>query len=805
MDTAPAAAVHAARGAGAAGVVTPPVMTPPAGTSGSGDEAGSGGGGGGAGSGSGIGSGSGSVPTREMSFEVAFGGHGGDDDAGAGMDATAHPAGGVAADASTTAVAVTPAGGSGGAGTNTGTGTGTAGGRGKAAVKGGARGHGMLSRERRWYTAWFVAGMVVIGVGVGMHLEDLAAMPDFTMMGMPDMDTQMVVGMVLLPVGVAMAAFGLLAGHDPAAAAAAGAAAAAAGDAVVAAVRNLQPDESLSLFDDMPFGLAQWQLMVVLTIALVVDVMKPQSLGFVLPGMKAEYGLSDLTVSAFPTTALAGTVVGSLVWGACADRYGRRPAIVFASAVFIATTVCAAMPSFQWNLAMCAAMGMAAGGMLPIVFTLMSEMTPVAYRGTAMVVVGGLGTAGGYAAASGLSSLLVPLTSWRILWVLNLPTGALIILLMAFIPESPRFLLRNGRYQECAALVRRFNPRLAASIDAGGDAPAAPRDTDGIALPADDGDDAVTGATTMPSGLAATTGGAVAPPRDGVVGTAGADTAADAGGAAAAMAATAAAVAAELDKEMASDISVPVLHRRGARLSEVACGPYSRLTAAICAYAFAWGLCNNGFVLWIPKTLRSLHVEGVDALLAYSAVITLAAVPVAAAAYGRWSSRKTVLAAGGIMVAFLGLFVGVGATLAAAHLHGLLFFALIGLTLSATILIAVLMPYTAEVYPTAFRARASGLMAAASKLAGVFAPSLMAAVGEWEPLRGPALVVLVVLLAALATIIPVALETRGLDFNTIQSTLRATTPASSSRSSARGGTRGGTDEGAAGGTPRASA
>jgi len=43
-------------------------------------------------------------------------------------------------------------------------------------------------------------------------------------------------------------------------------------------------------------SLAHFGLMVVLIIALVIDVMKPASLGFVVPGMIAEYGVSKATV-----------------------------------------------------------------------------------------------------------------------------------------------------------------------------------------------------------------------------------------------------------------------------------------------------------------------------------------------------------------------------------------------------------------------------------------------------------------------------------------------------------------------------
>jgi putative MFS transporter len=81
---------------------------------------------------------------------------------------------------------------------------------------------------------------------------------------------------------------------------------------------------------------------------------------------------------------------------------------------------------------------------------------PSKQRGWALVLVGGLGAAGGYLAASALSAWLVPLLSWRILWFLNLPTGLALIFLNVFIPESPKFLLALGRIREAHAVLQRF-------------------------------------------------------------------------------------------------------------------------------------------------------------------------------------------------------------------------------------------------------------------------------------------------------------------------------------------------------------
>jgi putative MFS transporter len=201
-------------------------------------------------------------------------------------------------------------------------------------------------------------------------------------------------------------------------------------------------------------------LMAIVILALVIDTMKPATLGFVVPGMREEYGLSKAVVAWLPLVALTGTALGSLVWGVIADVYGRRASILLAAIMFVGTAICGAMPSFAWNLVMCFLMGASAGGLLPVAYVLLTEAVPAKHRGWVLVAVGGLGTAGGYLAASGFSSLLQPVFGWRIMWLLGLPTGLLLILLNRFIPESPKFLIAHGRYEDARAIMRRFGEVL---------------------------------------------------------------------------------------------------------------------------------------------------------------------------------------------------------------------------------------------------------------------------------------------------------------------------------------------------------
>jgi putative MFS transporter len=127
--------------------------------------------------------------------------------------------------------------------------------------------------------------------------------------------------------------------------------------------------------------------------------------------------------------------------------------------MFVGTSICGAMPSLAWNIGMCFMMGLAAGGMLPVTYALLAEMMPSKHRGWSLVLVGGLGAVGGYFAASGLSALLQPAFGWRILWLLNLPTGLSLVLLGTLFPESAKFLLARGRREEARRVMERFGSK----------------------------------------------------------------------------------------------------------------------------------------------------------------------------------------------------------------------------------------------------------------------------------------------------------------------------------------------------------
>jgi putative MFS transporter len=287
----------------------------------------------------------------------------------------------------------------------------------------------------------FILGVILVTAGVLLHLPMflMGRMTHFRLAGMP-MGNDMVTGMVAIVGGCAIAAYGLLPKNIS---------------------RQLAASQDIVVTppEDAPLSRAHWALMSVLVIALIIDIMKPASLGFTIPGMVSEYGVPKAKASLVPFFALTGTVVGSVIWGVIADIYGRKASILLSAVMFVGTSICGAMPSLAWNIGMCFMMGAAAGGMLPVTYALLAEMMPSKHRGWALVLVGGLGAVGGYFAASGFSALLQPTYGWRILWLLNLPTGLSLVILGGLIPESAKFLLARGRREEASAVMARFGSK----------------------------------------------------------------------------------------------------------------------------------------------------------------------------------------------------------------------------------------------------------------------------------------------------------------------------------------------------------
>jgi putative MFS transporter len=527
---------------------------------------------------------------------------------------------------------------------------------------------------------WLGCAAVVAGVLMHMPMFAMGRMTHWQMVGMP-MDGLMLGGMALIPLGVLLSCYGLMPRLEQ-------------------MRQTLHGDgrhlpgryQHFHIADGVSLNFEHWKLVLVLVAALAIDVMKPATLGFVMPGMSAEYQISTPTASTLALVALIGTTVGSVIWGRLADVFGRRAGILLSALMFIGTAICGAMPLFSWNLVMCFLMGASAGGLLPIAFTLMAETVPAAHRGWLLVALGGVGTSAGYLAAAGAATVLEPMFSWRALWLLNLPTGAIILFLNRYIPESPRFLSNAGLEHEARAVLRKF---------AGTPSP-----------------DAVEGDDETHPG------------------------------------------APVIDEQH------PVVGMR-----QLLRGRHARITWGLVMCGLAWGLVNFGFVLWLPVNLVGMGVDaaGVSALLARSAILALPGIGVVIWLYHKWSSFKSLVLFIALTALALLAFFMMG--LAGVRSEGATVAATAALLVSVSGVIAMLIPYAAEIYPVHLRGTGSGVIAASSKFGGILGAGL-GVVGFFGDFMLSALLIAVPMAISGVMLWRSGIETRGQGLEEIQDALQ---------------------------------
>ena len=171
------------------------------------------------------------------------------------------------------------------------------------------------------------------------------------------------------------------------------------------------------------------------------------ALAFIVGHWKLTYGQSAVILLA----AGVGAVPGALIWGWLADRIGRRTVFIGTALNFsIFTGIMALTPDAGgWIfLAVCRLfVGAGVSGLFAVDLPLVQEFVPSSKRGW----VGGVVTCclplGGTLAAL-LGAYLEPYVGWRGLFAIGLLPAFLTLLIRAWVPESPRWLMRMGRPEE---------------------------------------------------------------------------------------------------------------------------------------------------------------------------------------------------------------------------------------------------------------------------------------------------------------------------------------------------------------------
>ncbi|OYO03223.1 sugar porter (SP) family MFS transporter [Propionibacteriaceae bacterium ES.041] len=181
------------------------------------------------------------------------------------------------------------------------------------------------------------------------------------------------------------------------------------------------------------------------------------------------FGLSDGMLGFTVTTALIGTILGALIAGQPADRYGRKKVLYVIGVLYLIGALGSAFAPNVVALQIfrfIGGIGVGASSVCAPIYT--AEVSPPKNRGKLVGLVQFnivLGILVAYASNAIIRALIDGEHAWRwMLGVMAIPSVVFLLLLFT-VPETPRWLMAHGRQDEAREVSERLTMTRAESDD----------------------------------------------------------------------------------------------------------------------------------------------------------------------------------------------------------------------------------------------------------------------------------------------------------------------------------------------------
>jgi SP family arabinose:H+ symporter-like MFS transporter len=195
--------------------------------------------------------------------------------------------------------------------------------------------------------------------------------------------------------------------------------------------------------------------------------------------VERQFGLSKIAVGWFGSAALVGCILGAMVAGWLGDRFGRKPVLISGGAMFFFSALYTTIPNtFSMLIAARIVGGVGVGFASVLAPIYISEFAPPKIRGRLAalfqlsIVIGILLAYTSNwalvrfsethpAAFGGVGFLHRAMVSevWRGMFATLMLPNLLFVLLLLFVPESPRWLIENNRLKRGFTILARVGGR----------------------------------------------------------------------------------------------------------------------------------------------------------------------------------------------------------------------------------------------------------------------------------------------------------------------------------------------------------
>lgn len=181
-------------------------------------------------------------------------------------------------------------------------------------------------------------------------------------------------------------------------------------------------------------------------------------IGIVMPGITNSLHLSSAWEGLIGASALIGILVGGPLGGWLADKVGRRPMFTVDLALFLLGSIAQFFVTEAWQLFVVRVfMGVAIGADYSIGWPLLAEFAPARLRGKLLAVLEVAWYVGFLISyAIGYELTVTSIAGWHVILGLSTIPTVIVLLLRLGTPESPRWLMSQGRIAEAKALASEY-------------------------------------------------------------------------------------------------------------------------------------------------------------------------------------------------------------------------------------------------------------------------------------------------------------------------------------------------------------
>jgi MFS family permease len=220
--------------------------------------------------------------------------------------------------------------------------------------------------------------------------------------------------------------------------------------------------------DRLPWGRFHTLVVAALGITWILDGLEVTLAGAVAGALREspvlQFSSTDIGLAA--SAYLAGAVLGAVFFGWLTDRLGRKRLFFITLAVYLVATAATAFSWDLWSFALFRFLtGAGIGGEYAAINSTIQELIPARVRGWTDLVINGSFWVGAAAGAAGTIVLLDPELlpadmGWRAAFAIGAALALVILLMRAWLPESPRWLITHGRAEEAEAIVAGIEARF---------------------------------------------------------------------------------------------------------------------------------------------------------------------------------------------------------------------------------------------------------------------------------------------------------------------------------------------------------